>query len=110
MQKDIKIGEETIPMRATAATAYRYRQVFRSDLLIELTNKDAPDAAKVETFQRLAYIMAATAAGEDMNALSEAGYLEFLDRFDYMDLIEAMPEVVGLYISSKSNTSQAKKK
>lgn len=109
MQRDIKIGDQIVPMRATAATAYRYRQVFRSDLLIELTNK-GPDAEKVETFQRLAYIMTASAAGEDMNALGESGYLDFLDRFETLELVEALPEVVGLYMASKGSESKAKKK
>ena len=96
-------------MRATAATAYRYRQVFRTDLLVELT-KDVPEAAKIEIFQRLAYIMTAAAANEDMNALSESGYLDFLDRFEYLELVESLPSVVELYMASKTNMADAKKK
>lgn len=108
MQREIKIGEDMVPMRATAATAYRYRQTFHGDLLTELA-KEKPEQENVELIQRLAYIMSKSAENADMNGLNENGYIDWLEQFDPMDLLEAMPSVIGLYMESKSGASKAKK-
>ena len=113
MQRDIKIGEETIPMRATAGTAYRYRQVFGGDLL-QVLIKSAEDAVTnaetIETIQRLGYIMAASAEGKDMNSLNEDGYIDWLDQFDAGDLIEALPSIMNTYIRNKETKTTPKKR
>lgn len=110
MQKDIVIGNETIPMKATAGTALRYRQVFGGDLLLELANvKKAKDITAVEPVQKLAYIMAVS-AGENKERASFKDYMEWLDNFETVDLMKALPEVVYLYNASKAGVSTAKKK
>lgn len=110
MQKDIVIGNETIPMKATAGTALRYRQVFGGDLLLELANvKKAKDITAVEPVQKLAYIMAVS-AGENKERASFKDYMEWLDNFETVDLMEALPKVVYLYNASKAGVSTPKKK
>lgn len=108
MQKDIKIGTKAIPMKATASTALRYRQVFQGNLFKELTENTNEE--QVDTIQRLAYIMAQAGADADMSALSKDGYMEWLDQFEAIDLVEALPQVVALYSGNKVSTSKAKKK
>lgn len=108
MQRDIQIGTQMVPMRATAATAYRYRQAFHGDLLTELA-KEKPEQENVEIFQRMAYIMNKSAIGADMNMLNIEGYVDWLEKFEALELIEALPQVVGLYMESKTGTSAAKK-
>lgn len=109
MQKEIKIGGTTIPMRATAATAIRYRQVFGKDLIVELAREKA-EAENLEIIQKLAFIMAKAAEGADMNTLSVRMYIDWLDERDYMDLVDALPDVIGLYMAGKGTLSDAKKK
>lgn len=112
MQKDITFGEKKIPMRATAATSYRYRRIFHADLLQELVNnkKNGDDAVNAEVAQKLGFIMAASAADKDMNALSEEDYIDWLDSFDFMELMDALPQVVGLYLASKETKATPKRR
>ena len=108
MQKDIRIGEQMVPMRATAATAYRYRQTFHGDLLTELAKKKE-ETENVELVQRLAFIMAKSATDTNMNTLNEDAYFDWLEQFETIDLVEALPQVIALYMTSKGSTSEAKK-
>lgn len=112
MQKDIEIGEQTVAMRANAATAYRYRQVFKGDLLTELVARqnNQTDPEYIELIQRLGYIMAAAAAGKDMNTLSEVSYVDWLEGFDAIELMEALPKIMEVYVGNKVTKSTPKKK
>ena len=108
MEKNISIGTSEVPMRANAATALRFRQVFHGDLLTELA-KEKPDTENVDILQRLAYIMAMAGADENMNHLTEEKFMDWMEKWDYIDMVEALPEVLGLYLASKKTQSEAKK-
>ena len=108
MEKIVIIGKTEVPMRANAATAMRYRQTFHGDLLTELA-KEKPETENVEILQKLAFIMAMSGADENMNHLTEEKYLEWLERFEYVDLIEALPEALGVYMATQKTQSEAKK-
>lgn len=108
MQREIKIGTQMVPMRATASTAYRYKQVFHGDLLTELARKK-PNTENLPIAQQLAFIMAKSAEGANMNALDINGYIDWLDNFEALDLAEALPAVIDLYTISTVPTSEAKK-
>lgn len=112
MQKDIMIGDKKIPMRSTASTTYRYRQAFGSDLLVEFADakENENNTKSVETSQRLAYVMAMAGKGADMNTINFEGYINWLDEFDTVDLLEAMPEVINMWAESKRTISEAQKK
>lgn len=112
MEREITIGEKKIPMRATAATALRYREVFKEDLLARLDNarKDLSSYGNIELYERLAYIMAASAAKKDMSKLSAADFDEWLDGFEFVDMIEAGIDIMNLYYGNKETTANAKKK
>ena len=109
MEKSVQIGSVSVPMRATAATALRYRQAFHRDLFAELNSKEVTDDTYVEICQRLAYVMAETAAGNALN-ISEEGFFDWLDQYETLDLVNVLPEVVGIYSASKASTYKAKKK
>ncbi len=106
----IKIGEREVPMRATAATPIRYRQVFHKNLLPYFLGK-ADEDAMVEMVGELAYIMAKSAEGEDMTKLSEAGYVEWLEGFDALDLInvENATKIINFYQGSSETHETVKK-
>lgn len=109
MEKTVQIGDVNVPMKATAATALRYRQAFHRDLFSELNSKDVTDDTYVEICQRLAYVMAQSAQGNALN-ISEEGFLDWLEQYETLDLVNILPEVVGIYSASKASTSKAKKK
>lgn len=112
MQRDIEIGDKTVAMRANAATAYRYRQVFKGDLLTELVARqnNPNDPEYIELIQRLGYILAAAAEGKDMNTLSEVDYVDWLENFEAVELMEALPKIMEVYIGNKVQKSTPKKK
>lgn len=112
MEREITIGEKKIPMRATAGTAYRYERIFGEKLINAIIecSKDPENAENVETCQKLAYVLQASAAREDMNALSFDKYIDWLDNFDTIDLVSALPEILGLYIANRKTKSIPKKK
>ena len=112
MQKTVKIGEKEVEMRATAATAIRYRNVFHGDIMTELMemNPEKIDAKVIEKIQQLGFIMAKTAEGANMSALTQDDYLEWLDQFDGMDLMTASKDIVTIYIGGKVSSSELKKR
>ncbi len=111
MQQLVKIGEKEVEMRATAATAVRYRNVFHGDIMTELMemNPEKIDAKVIEKIQQLGFIMAKTAEGANMSALTQDDYLEWLDNFDSVDLRTASKDIVTIYIGGKMSSSELKK-
>lgn len=108
MQREIQIGTKMVPMRATASTSLRYKAVFRGDLLTELARKK-PEAENVPIVQQLAFIMSKSAEGANMNALTLNDYIDWLDQFETLDLVEALPAALDLYMESAAPSSEAKK-
>ena len=110
MFKEVSIGEKKVPLKATASTIIRYRQVFKRDLLKSIgTNEEEVDAGII---QELAYVMAMAAAGEDMMKLNEETYMDWLDQFDSFDIInpDTAMEIIEVWNASKVTASEAKKK
>lgn len=110
MHRVIKIGNKDIPMTANAATPIRYRQLFHKNLLpYFMGEKSDEDAA--EMVGELAYIMASSAAGSDMNKLSFDGYLEWLEGFNPLDFVahETVTAIVDLYQSNETTQTESKK-
>ena len=111
MYREIKIGELSIPMKATAATALRYRYVFKQDILTELQGVGNDSGLGVSALQQLAFIMACAADPEkDMSKLNEEAYIEWLDKFEPLDLAEAAEEIIDLYMGNTKGLSEGKKK
>ena len=111
MQKTVRIGEKDVEMRASAATAIRYRNVFHGDIMKELMALDAEniDMSVVEKIQQVGFIMAKTAEGANMAALSTDDYLEWLEQFDQIDIMQAAKDIISVYIHQKESSSELKK-
>ena len=111
MYREIKVGEKSIPMKATAATALRYRHVFGKDLMTELQKSESDASLGLDAIQRLAFIMVCAADPEkDMSKLNEDIFIKWLDGFEPLDLAEATEEIVGLYLGNTTSLSKGKKK
>lgn len=110
MYKVIRIGKHDVEVVANAATPYRYKQVFREDLLPYLTGKRSDDEQSL-ALQQLAYVMAMQAQKADFDKLNMDAYLEWLETFDAMDLInrDKASEIMSVYVGSQQTHSHAKK-
>ena len=121
MYKEIKLltndGEEkAFKFLASGTTAYRYRQVFNQDLMVQLSKmkvyqeKGASDETVDATlFEKLAFIMNAQAEGKDMKTLNFDSFLEWVDQFPGMEILTHAPEIIELYLGTKVTKSVPKK-
>ena len=110
MYREISVGKESIPMKVTAATPIRYRNVFQKDVLNELSTAGENYSVAIDTISRLAFIMAHAAKGSDMNKLNEDKYVEWLEQFEPFDITNAADDIIGLYIGNTEGLSEVKKK
>ena len=103
--------EKAFKFLATGTTAYRYRQVFQQDLMVQLSKMQAfqDETADSTIFEKLAFIMNAQAEGKNMNQLNFDSFLEWADQFAGAELITHAPEIVELYLGSKITKSIPKK-
>lgn len=92
------------PMLATGTTAIRYKMTFGHDLLVDISAMDNAQTLNYGTIAQLAYIMAMQAAHADMAALSADSYMEWLDTLDGDAIINAAPEILGAYLSSRKTS------
>lgn len=111
MYREIKVGEKSIPMKATASTVLRYRHVFGGDLMTEFQKVEQDVGLGMSTLQQLAFIMACAADPEkDMNRLNEELYMDWLDDFEPLDFVDAAEDIVDLYSGNTKSLSEVKKK
>lgn len=122
MFKVINIGEEKVGLLTKASTNAYYKTIFHDDPIAIQTKDDAGLSEQVEYGQRLTFIMSkqaeaqnavsdgkATSVRDFMQTVTEEDYLDWLDKFDFMDLQDASKEAVALYAASSKSTSTAKK-
>lgn len=109
MNKDIKIGDKSIKMSGNAATAIRYKQVFNKDLLLSLS-KMSEGNYDVEVVQELGFVMAKAAEGASFMALTIDDYITWLEQFEQIDVYQAMPDIVGLWLDTSKLSVNSKKK
>ena len=110
MYGTVKLGEKEVPMLANAATPIRYRQVFGKNLLRYFLGEESQDEVAAMTGE-LAYIMAKSGEGADMNRLSLDDYATWLEGFDAMAFVEpeTVSQIIKLYQGNMENGSTAKK-
>lgn len=112
MVKTVLIGSKEVEMAATAASPHHYRARFKRDALrtFELINEGKIEQSEgVELFIELGYIMARTAQKADMFHLKEEDYYDWLEGFDYMDLIDASQDIAQVFFKGKLQLSSPKK-
>ena len=109
MYKEIQIGERTIGLKATASTTYRFKQVFKRDILKVMMDTSGAQQAEEDDVMRLAYIMAMSARGEDMSKLNEDSYIGWMDQFDPMDLFIAQEDILEVFQGNRKTEETQKK-
>lgn len=100
---------------AVGSTQYRYKQIFGSDLMGDLTklinldtNTTNPDA-DFSISDKLAYVMNCQAEKKDMTCQNFDMFLEWVEQFDSSALLDHMGDFVSIYIGNKASTSKPKK-
>lgn len=105
MYGKIKIGETETGFLANASTPFRFKNVFNIDLIAVLAKGDE---GAVDDYERLAFIMAKQAEKADLSTLTDEDFYQWLEQYEFDDLIEAIPAVVGLYMRNKQTNSGPK--
>lgn len=98
-------GKET-GFLANASTPFRYKNIFNIDLISLLSKGD--DEGAVEEYEKLAFVMAKQAEKADMSTLTAEDFYTWLDAYEFTDLVEALPEIIGLYMKNKTTNSDPK--
>lgn len=105
MFKTVTIDGNEMALAANAATPFRYKQVFKSDLFAVLGNEERAQEEGVEVVTKLAYIMHKQAEGADMGKLNEDGFIEWLEGFSAMAFINVADEILNAYMESAKGTA-----
>ena len=105
MYKTLTIGGKKLELTANAATPFRFRQVFKKDLLQILGNEQKAEAEGIEAVTELAFIMAKQAEKADMGKLNEDEFINWLEGFGAMDFINSAEEILTIYMDSTTETA-----
>ena len=105
MYKTIEIDGKELEFAANAATPFRYKQVFKSDLFAVLCNEERAEEQGAEVVMRLAYIMHNQAQKADMNKLNEDGFIEWLEGFSSMAFVNSAEDIINAYMDSTVGTA-----
>ena len=90
---------------AYVTTPFRFKNVFNIDLISLLAKGDE---GTVDDYERLAFIMAKQAEKADLSTLTAEDFYLWLESFEFTDLVEALPEIIGLYMQNKTTNSDPK--
>lgn len=113
MEQAIRIGQKEVNMKVTANTPRLYREMFGKDLIVEMQGLLNHIGSKGEVtkgfdfgvVERLAYTMAYQ-YDRTIGSIDE-----WLDGFDGIeDMYLAMSDILKVWNSSKTTTSEPKKK
>lgn len=105
MIKTVTIEGKDMEMAANAATPFRFRQVFKKDLLAVLGNEKRAEEEGMETVMQLAFIMAKQAEKVDMATLNDETFIEWLEGFGPMAFVEAAEDIMNVYVGSTVSTA-----
>lgn len=107
MKQFVKINNKDIAFSATAATTYRYKQMFGTDLLKDLQTitKDTQSIDELNPVIQLAFIMAKQA---DRSITDD--FYKWLDGFEVLDILAAAPQILKIWNKSCMSSSVLKKK
>ena len=105
MYKTIEIDGKKMEFAANAATPFRYKQVFKSDLFAVLGNEKRAEEEGAEVVTKLAYIMHNQAKKADMGKLNEDDFVTWLEGFSSMAFINSADEIINVYMDSTIGTA-----
>lgn len=114
MEKIIKIGGKEIGMKSTAGTMMRYRNNFNRDFIKDLValqgkfskkldNVAEFEALDLDMFEKIAWCMAKTYDNNIPNIET------WLDEFDTFDIMQVLPEIMGLLVANMEQINNKKK-
>ena len=116
LKKTVKVGEQEVTFKSSAAIPRMYRIKFKRDIFKDLTKleksyKEKDDGTKeleiedLEIFENVAYIMAYHADNTIPDNIDD-----WLDQFEMFSIYEVLPEILALWgtnlitdIDSKKN-------
>ena len=115
LKKTVKVGEQEVTFKSSAAIPRMYRIKFKRDIFKDLTKleksyKDKDDGTKeleiedLEIFENVAYIMAYH-ADHSIPATIE----DWLDEFEMFSIYEILPEILELWGSNLFTDVTARK-
>lgn len=113
MKDIIKIGNDEVTMVANGATSYFFSQIFNQDFFAESEKiNEETGSLSVDLFQKLGFIMAEQGTGKafrEMLKLNEEQYVEWLSKYEAMDLVNAAADIATLYTKNTKTKSTPKK-
>ena len=106
LEKTVKVGEQEVTFKSSAAIPRMYRIKFKRDIFKDLTKleksyKDKDDGTKeleiedLEIFENVAYIMALHGDSSTPSSIDE-----WLDQFEMFSIYEILPEILELWGSN----------
>ena len=105
MYKTVIVDGKEMGLSANAATPFRYKQVFKSDLFAVLGNEKRAEEEGAEVVTKLAYIMHRQAEKADMGKLNEDDFIAWLEGFSAMAFVNSAEEIVNAYMDSTVGTA-----
>ena len=104
MIKEIKIGNKSVKLRATAAVPYLYRETFGQDMLVDMA--ETANGGNTMLFTRMTYIMARHADSQTV----PSNIIDWLDDFETLDILQAIPQIMEVWGEAEKTTAKSKKK
>ena len=105
------VGSVPVNFAGNAATTYRYKSLFGRDLMKAFveqgTNLDT------DMIFELAFTMHLQAEGyktEQFSGVTYEDYLDWMEHYDFVDLVAAAPEIIKVWADTSKISSKAKKK
>lgn len=116
LQKTVKIGEQDVTFKSSAAIPRMYRGIFKRDIFKDMTklqsvfaeniNKDGStmEVEDLELFENVAYIMARHANPNIPDTIDE-----WLEQFEMFSIYQILPEILELWGDNAFADVKAKK-
>lgn len=106
MRGSVAIGNTNVEMAANAATPFIYKQTFHEDLLLQLQSKEPSSDLVV----KLGFVMAKQAElpASDLMKIKDTEFYSWIERFDFMDFINASKDIFDIYTHQTEKTSVPK--
>lgn len=111
MYNIVKIGEKDVPMLSMASVDIYYRNIFHEDA-IKLQTVEQDEGDLINFVMKMGFVMAKFAELKDrkeMNKLNEDSFLDWMDGFERMDYISALPDIRMTYEGQSLTSADAKK-
>lgn len=116
MEKIVKIGEQDVKFRSSAALPHIYRRKFHRDIFVDMdhlrknaiktpTGETQMDIESLEMFENLAWCLAKHADPEVPDDVEE-----WLEQFETFDIYNILPDLFGMWVNENVSTSKLKKK